>query len=122
VAQGQSLLVNFGYCPPVGHTIEALHYCHGYHRADPGLRIGLALNADSPTELATLCPYIADVYPVALDVFDPRRRGPGSLDRIPAGWDWVVDDDRGHQAPQRAMFPGLAAYRSGRWTPCTAST
>jgi hypothetical protein len=101
--------VNFVYCPPVGHTIEALHYCHGYHRADPGLRIGLALNADSPTELATLCPYITDVYPVALDVFDPRP-GLGSLDRIPAGWDWVADDDRGHQAPQRAMFPGLAAY------------
>jgi hypothetical protein len=109
VAQGRSLLVNFVYCPPVGHTIEALHYCHGYHRADPGLRIGLALNADSPTELATLCPYIADVYPVALDVFDPRP-GRGLLDRIPAGWDWVADDDRGHQAPQRAMFPGLAAY------------
>jgi hypothetical protein len=38
-----------------------------------------------------------------------------SLDRIPAGWDWVVDDDRGHQAPQRAIFPGLGAYydRSG---------
>jgi len=110
VAPGQSLLVNFVYCPPVGHTIEALHYCHGYHRADPGLRIGLALNADSPTELATLCPYIADVYPVALDVFDPRRRGPGSLDRISSGWDWVVDDDRGHQAAQRELFPGLAAY------------
>jgi hypothetical protein len=109
VAQARSLLVNFVYCPPVGHTIEALHYCHGYHRADPGLRIGLAIHADSPTELATLCPYIADVYPVALDVFDPRR-GPGSLDQIPAGWDWVVDDDRGHQAPQRAIFPGLAAY------------
>ena len=95
MAQGRSLLVNFVYCPPVGHTIEALHYCHGYHRADPGLRIGLALNADSPTELATLCAYIADVYPVALDVFDPARLGPASLDRIPAGWDWVVDDDRG---------------------------
>jgi hypothetical protein len=102
-------LVNFVYCPPVGHTIEALHYCHGYHRADPGLRIGVALNADSPTELAALCPYIADVYPIALDVFDPQL-GPGSLGSIPAGWDWVVDDDRGHQAPQRAIFPGLAAY------------
>ena len=110
MAQGRSLLVNFVYCPPVGHAIEALHYCHGYHRADPGLRIGLALNADSPTELATLCPFIANVYPVALDVFDPARHGEGSLDQIPAGWDWVVDDDRGHQAPQRALFPGLAAY------------
>ena len=52
----RSVLVNFVYCHPVGHAIEALHYCHGYHRADPGLRIGLALNADTPTELAALCP------------------------------------------------------------------
>jgi hypothetical protein len=109
VADGRSVLVNFVYCHPVGHAIEALHYCHGYHRADPGLRIGLALHAGTPTELAALCPYIGDVYPVALDLFDPAPDA-GLLDRIPAGWDWVVDDDRGHQAPQRALFPGLAAY------------
>jgi hypothetical protein len=109
VARGRSVLVNFVYCPPVGHAIEALHYCHGYHRADPELRIGLVLNADSPTDLARLCPFISDVYPVVVDVFDPSP-DLGSLDAIPTGWDWVVDDDRGHQAPQRAMFPGLAAY------------
>jgi hypothetical protein len=109
VAHGRSVLVNFVYCPPVGHAIEALHYCYGYHRADPDLRIGLALHADSPTDLATLCPFIGDVYPVAVDVFDPSP-DLGSLDAIPTGWDWVVDDDRGHQAPQRVMFPGLAAY------------
>jgi hypothetical protein len=109
MAHGRSLLVNFVYCPPVGHVIEALHYCHGYHRADPGLRIGVALHADSPTELATLCPYIGDVFPVTVDVFGPGA-DPGCLDAVPPGWDWVVDDDRGHQAPQRALFPGLASY------------
>ena len=103
------MLVNFVYCHPVGHMIEALHYCHGYHRADRGLRIGLAVNADTPAELAALCPYIGDVYPVTLDLFDPAP-DLGALDRIPAGWDWVVDDDRGHQEPQRALFPGLGAY------------
>jgi hypothetical protein len=35
VADGRSVLVNFVYCHPVGHVIEALHYCHGYYRADP---------------------------------------------------------------------------------------
>ena len=103
------MLVNFVYCHPVGHMIEALHYCHGYHRADPGLRIGLAVNADTPAELAALCPYIGDVYPVTLDLLDPAP-DLGALDRIPDGWDWVVDDDRGHQDPQRAIFPGLGAY------------
>jgi len=109
MAHGRSLLVNFVYCPPVGHVIEALHYCHGYHRADPELRIGLALLADSPTELARLCPYIGDVFPVTVDVFG-RSVAPGCLDAVPAGWDWVVDDSRGHQAAQRAIFPGLASY------------
>jgi hypothetical protein len=109
VADGRSVLVNFVYCHPVGHMIEALHYCHGYHRADPGLRIGLAVNAATPAELAALCPYIGDVYPVTLDLLDPAP-DLGSLDRIPVGWDWVVDDGRGHQEPQRDMFPGLGAY------------
>jgi hypothetical protein len=109
VADGRSVLVNFVYCHPVGHMIEALHYCHGYHRADPDLRIGLAVHAGTPAELATLCPYIGDVYPVTLDLFDPAP-DLDSLDGIPAGWDWVVDDDRGHQEPQRAIFPGLGAY------------
>jgi hypothetical protein len=68
VGERRSVLVNFVYCRPVGHVIEALHYCHGYYRADPSLRIGLALNADTPTELAALCPYVADVYPVTIDV------------------------------------------------------
>lgn len=101
--------MNFVYCHPVGHLIEALHYCHGYHRADRGLRIGLVLNADTPAELAALCPYIGDVYPVTLDLLDAAP-DLGSLDQIPAGWDWVVDDARGHQEEQRAAFPGLGPY------------
>jgi hypothetical protein len=55
VAQGRSLLVNFVYCPPVGHAIEALHYCHGYHRADPGLRIGRAKAAPTGSGPSTAC-------------------------------------------------------------------
>jgi hypothetical protein len=109
VADRRSVLVNFVYCHPVGHMIEALHYCHGYHRASPSLRIGLAVNAATPAELAALCPYIDDVYPVTLDLLDPAP-DLGALDQIPAGWDWVVDDDRGHQKQQRAIFPGLGAY------------
>lgn len=104
------MLVNFVYCHPVGHAIEALHYCHGYHRADPGLRIGLALNADTPTELATLCPYVDVVYPISIDVFDRSYDPASALSAIPVGWDWVAGDPRGQQAQQRRTFPGLARY------------
>jgi hypothetical protein len=110
VGARRSLLVNFVYCPPVGHAIEALHYCHGYHRADPGLRIGLALNADTPTELAALCLYVDVVYPISIDVFDRGYDPAGALAAIPAAWDWVVDDARGQEDQQRAAFPGLARY------------
>jgi hypothetical protein len=110
VGSDRSLLVNFVYCPPIGHAIEALHYCHGYHHADAGLRIGLALSADTPAELAALCPYVRDVYPVQVDVFDPGYDPTAALDAVPTGWDWVVDDDRGHQTHQRMAFPGLARY------------
>lgn len=103
------LLVNFVFCHPVGHLIEALHYCHGYHYADPELRIALALNADTPTELAALCPFVSEVYPVRIDVFDAGQ-DLASLDAIPTGWRWVVDDARGHLGNMRQVFPGLASY------------
>ena len=84
VGERRSVLVNFVYCHPVGHAIEALHYCHGYHRADHSLRIGLELNADTPTELAALCPYIDDIYPISVDVFDPDYDSASASDAIPA--------------------------------------
>ena len=104
------MLVNFVYCPPIGHAIETLHYCHGYHHANPELRIGLALNADTPAELATLCRYVGDVYQIRVDIFDPAYNADRALATVPTGWDWVVDDDRGHQPDQRMAFPGLARY------------
>jgi hypothetical protein len=103
------LLVNFVYCHPVGHTIEALHYCHGYHLANPDAHIAVALNARSPLELASLCPYVEAAYPVTLDVFDAQAPVAG-LDAVPSTWDWIANDARGHQAKQRAVFPGIAAY------------
>jgi hypothetical protein len=29
---------------------------------------------------------------------------------VPAEWDWIVDDPRGHQQWQHDIFPGLAGY------------
>ncbi|MFC5288407.1 hypothetical protein ACFPM7_15200 [Actinokineospora guangxiensis] len=104
---GDSLLVNFVYCHPVGHAVEALHYAFGYHRADPGRRIGVVLNAATAHELARRCPWVDEVYTVQVDAFTSTRF---DLSSIPAGWDFVVDDVRGHLPDQRALFPGLAAY------------
>jgi hypothetical protein len=45
-------------------VIEALRYSAGYHAADPGLRICLALNGRSPIELAGLVPDVDETYPI----------------------------------------------------------
>jgi len=105
-----SLLVNFVYASPVGHLIEALHACNGYHQADPGLRIGLAVNSDTPVELARLCPFIDAVYPVDVDLLDTDLDPAPALAAIPPDWDWVATDPRAEQPAQRTYFPGLARY------------
>ncbi|MBB5953481.1 hypothetical protein FHS29_000051 [Saccharothrix tamanrassetensis] len=105
-----SLLVNFVYCHPVGHAIEALHRCHGYHRADPDLRIGVVLNSATPVEPARLCPFIDEVHAVDVDVFDGSADFAPRLARIGRDWDQVVEDERASQSWQRTLFPGLARY------------
>ncbi|MEU4803793.1 hypothetical protein [Actinosynnema sp. NPDC023587] len=105
-----SLLVDFVYCHPVGHAIEALHLCHGYHRADPALRIGLVLNAATPVEPAGLCPFVAEVHAIDVDVVDASADFSGQLAGIARDWDGVVQDRRADQPEQREVFPGLAAY------------
>ncbi len=101
------LLVNFVYAHNVGHAIEALHLAHGHHRADPSLSISVALNASTPVELASLCPFVSAVHPVTLDLFDPSV--PFVAD-LPRAFDFVVEDGRMSQPEQRALFPGLTAY------------
>jgi hypothetical protein len=109
---GARLLVDFYFAHPVGHVIEALRYALGYHRADPGLRISLVLNANAPTELANLVPYVETAYAVG-DGFDFVEGGDAwrAIGHIPREWDWVVDDARRDHAGLRAMFRGMAAYQ-----------
>ena len=110
-AAGARLLIDFYFAHPVGHVIEALRYALGYHRADPALGIGLVLNGRSPTELASLVPYVEACYPVG-DSLDFLRGGDArrAIAHVPREWDWVVDDARRDHPGLRAMFPGLAAY------------
>lgn len=105
-----SVLVNFVYAPQVGHAIEALHYALGYHAADPSRRIGVVLNANTPAELATWCPFIDEVHTIDLDLFDPATDARAQLAEIGKDWDHLVADARSAQPAQRDFFPGLAAY------------
>ncbi|QUQ64867.1 hypothetical protein [Kutzneria sp. CA-103260] len=106
----ESVLVNFVYAQPVGHAVEALHYSLGYHAADPSRRIGVVLNADTPAEMATWCPFIDEVHTIRLDLFDPATDARDQLEKIGRDWDHVVNDVRLTQPAQREFFPGLAAY------------
>src|SRR5918992_6175513 len=99
--EGASLLVNFWYAHPVGHAIEALRYCLGYHRADPSLQISLLLNGATPAELADLCPFVRRTYLVRFTGFLDEVSDPESALRpVPRDWDYVVDDHRGRQRDQ----------------------
>ncbi|QUH02909.1 hypothetical protein HUO13_20690 [Saccharopolyspora erythraea] len=104
----ESVLVNFVYCHPVGHAVEALQHCLGFRRADPSRRIGVVLKADTAVDLAEWCPFIDEVYTVDVDVFG--EPSPDVLAHVPRDWDWVLDDPRGRMDWQREFFPGLASY------------
>ena len=70
----ERVLVNFFYAYPVGHAVEALHYAHGHHRADPTREISVALNAETAVELADLCPCVQTAYAIDHPFLEP---GPG---------------------------------------------
>jgi hypothetical protein len=107
---GERVLVNFFYAHPVGHAIEALHYCLGHHAADPGREISVALNAATAVELAGFCPFVAHAYAIAHPLLEPCPDSAARQSAIPQQWDWILDDFRRHQDIQLQMFPGLRDY------------
>jgi hypothetical protein len=104
------VLVNFFYAHPVGHAVEALHYCLGHHVADPAREISVALNAATAVELADFCPFVAHTYAIHHPLLEPCPDSAARQASIPADWDWVLDDFRRHQDVQLQMFPGLSDY------------
>jgi len=107
-----TLLVNFWYASPVGHAVEALRYCLGYHLADPSLRIHLLLNGATATELAALCPFIEKTYAVAFTGLDNAIDDPAAaLANVPRTWDYVVDAGRARLREQLASFAGLRRFQ-----------
>jgi len=106
-----SLLVNFWYDSPVGHAVEALRYCLGYHLADRTRRIHLLLNGASATELADLCPFIEKTYRMPFTGLDNTVDDPAaSLARVPRAWDYVVDDPRTQVPEELARFAGFRRF------------
>lgn len=105
-----TLLVNFVYCQQIGHTIEALHYAHGYHKADPERRISVALNENTAHELTRYAGFVERTYPIPIDIFDGSADHSATLDALPSTWDVVVSDYRGYDQAQRSMFPGIASW------------
>jgi hypothetical protein len=106
----QRLLVNFFYAQPVGHAVEALHYCHGHHEADPGRSVSVALNAATAYELAGFCPFVDAVYPIDHPFVEDCPDSAARLAGLPREWDWVLDDARRHQRFQLDLFAGMRAY------------
>jgi hypothetical protein len=104
------LLVNFFYAQQLGHAIEALHYANGYHVADPSLEIGVAMNAATPVELASACPFVTSAYAIDHPFVDRCADSDARLALLPPDWDWVVDDARRYQDFQLGAFPGMRDY------------
>jgi hypothetical protein len=74
------------------------------------LRISLALNAATPTELADCCPFVEQVYAVEYTDFVRGSGDPeAALAGVPRDWDYVLDDARSEQAAQQ-QFVGLRRY------------
>src|SRR5262249_37166362 len=106
----ERVLVNFFYAHPVGHAVEALHYCLGHHSADPGRLVSLALNASTAYELAAFCPFIHAVHPIDHPFVEPCADSAARLAGLPQTWDWVLDDFRRNQDFQLRAFPGMRDY------------
>jgi hypothetical protein len=100
----ERLLVNYWYAHPVGHAIEGLRYCLGYHRAAPGRSVNLLLNSATPVELSRYVDFIDATYGVPYRSFlEPDGDPTAALRDVPQEWDWIVDNHRAFEAGHNAI-------------------
>jgi len=90
----KKLLINFVYCRPVGHVVEAIKFAKGFFEANKDIEIHLILNKKSPYEIADKCPWIKKVY--AADTADILKKGKNSnfFKKIQKNWDYILADYR----------------------------
>lgn len=105
-----TVLLDHWYSHAVGHVIEALRRCQGYHACDPELRLSLVLNGDSPVELAGCVPFVEGAYAVPYTSFGRREGDPSAALRgVPRDWDHVLHHPAATD-PEERRFEGLQAY------------
>ncbi|RJK97510.1 hypothetical protein [Vallicoccus soli] len=110
MTDGATVLVDFFYAQPVGHAVEALHHALAVQRADPSRRVSVLLNAATPVELASCCPWLDRAYAVRSPFLEPAPDALAALAHVPRDWDWVLDDPRRHQPVQRESFAGMVDH------------
>lgn len=99
------ILVNMVEAHNVGHAIEALRYALGHRAAAPDGHIGLALNAATPTELASLVDGVDEVF--AVPMTDDVRAVEAALERIPRAWTHALHNLRTTQPAHADVVPGF---------------
>ncbi len=90
----RKLLINFVYCNPVGHVVEALKFAKGFYDANKNLEIHLILNERSPVELAKSCDWIKKVYSINTFDFLRNKTNYSFFDKINKNWDYILADFR----------------------------
>jgi hypothetical protein len=87
-----------------------MRYALGYKAANPELRVSLLLNGATAVELAHLCPFIEEVFPVPFTRFEEVDGDPlKALASVPRSWDWVVENHRVHE-DSHGTFRGFQAF------------
>lgn len=107
----KKLLINFVYCRPVGHVVEALKFAKGFYDANKNIKIHLILNKKSPTELVKACDWIKKVYAVDTQDVLKKKEKSDFLKKIPKNWDYIFADFRylkEHDEPDLGNFHNVS--------------
>jgi hypothetical protein len=103
---GDRFLVNYWYAPSVGHAIEGLRYCLGYHAADQSRRVSLILHHAAPTQLAALCPFVVTCHGVDYSPWHGDHNPAIALSAMPPDCEYIIDNHRRAQADQQEFLGG----------------
>lgn len=107
----KKLLINFVYCRPVGHVVEALKFAKGFYDANKNIKIHLILNKKSPTELVKACDWIKKVYAVDTQDVLKKKEKSSFFKKIPKNWDCILADFRSfeeHDEPDLGNFHNVS--------------
>jgi hypothetical protein len=105
-----TVLLDHWYSHAVGHVIEALRRCQGYHACNPAVRPSLVLNGASPVELAACVPFVDHAFAVPYTSFGkPEGNAKWALRGVPRDWDYVLHHPAATD-PNETRFEGLQRY------------